>query len=113
MLNCIYGDEVTALNFANEPVNIFVDGEPVDIFEDWNLRQEYFIDPETLTGTLGTSTYVDTILSHLADLENFINDNTKNVWYDLQDNIDMYYGAGKYNVLDRSYRNYYEGSIIE
>ena len=113
MLNCIYGDEVTALNFANEPVNIFVDGEPVDIFEDWNLRQEYFIDPETLTGTLGTSTYVDTILSHLADLENFINDNTKNVWYDLQDNIDMYYGAGKYNVLDRSYRNDYEGSIIE
>ena len=113
MLDCIYGDEVTAINYANEPVNIYLDGEVVDIFERWDTRHEYFIDSESLTGTLGTSTYVDQVLSHLAELEDYINDNTEKVWLDLQDNIDMFYGSDKYNVLDRSYRNDYEGSIIE
>ena len=113
MLDTIYGDEVTTLNFWNEPVNVYEDGEVRDIFTNWQTRFTHFINPETLTGTLGSADYVDSVLAGLADMEADINTNTQKVWMDLQDNIDMYYGSGKYDVMDRENRNDYEGSIID
>ena len=113
MLDSIYGERVTALNYATEPRNVFENHVARDIFEKWDKRHTYFIDPDTLSGFLGSSNYVDTILARLPEIEDDINTNAEMVWYDLQDNVDMYYGYGIYDILDRSYRNDYEGSIIE
>ena len=113
MLDSIYGERVTALNYATEPRNVFENHVARDIFEKWDKRHTYFIDPDTLSGFLGSSNYVDTILARLPEIEDDINTNAEMVWYDLQDNVDMYYGYGIYDILDRLYRNDYEGSIIE
>ena len=112
MIDTIYGERVTTLNFWNEPVNVYEDGTSRDIFVNWQTRYTYFINPDTLSGNLGSSTYVDSVIAGLPALEEDINTNTEKVWYDLQDNIDMYYGWGVYDVTDRTDRNDYEGSIV-
>ncbi|MCI5745272.1 MAG: extracellular solute-binding protein [Erysipelotrichaceae bacterium] len=115
MLDGIGDDYVTCLNYWNEPVAVpdidSEDEKTKDIFANWCGRFTRFIDKDTQTGTLGTDSYVTTVIARLAEIENEINDNTNIAWLFLQECVDNMYGSGKYDVLDRSYRNSYEGAL--
>ena len=102
VLDSIYGDEITAINVYNDP--------SADYLYDWQVRFTNYENPDTLSGRLGTATYVDEIMARLPEIEAYINANSERAWYDLQDNVDIYYGYGIYDVLDRTDRNNYEGS---
>ncbi|MCI5745271.1 MAG: hypothetical protein MR270_03215 [Erysipelotrichaceae bacterium] len=116
MLDGFGDDYITCLNYNNEPIEVADEtdtGEETkkDVLYRWRNRDSYFIDSETQTGTLGTDSYVTTIQAHLTDIEDEINSNTETIWLFLQECVDNMYGAGKYNVLDKSYRNSYEGAL--
>ena len=115
MLDGIGDDYVTALNPTNEPVNVPDGGDIKDIFLKWKERYTTFANPDTNDGVLGTSGYVSAVMSNLSDLEEDINSNADIAWGFLQESVDLYYFDSKfnpiYNVLDKSYRNNYEGSM--
>jgi hypothetical protein len=115
MLDGIGDDYVTAINPTNEPVNVPDGGDIKDIFLKWKERYTTFANPETNDGVLGTSGYVSAVMSNLSDLQDDINSNAEIAWGFLQESIDLYYFdssfSSLYNVLDKSYRNNYEGSM--
>ena len=115
MLDGIGDDYVTCLNYWNEPVNIPDGGDIKDIFDRWQGRFTRFRNEETNDGVLGTSGYVAAVLANLADVQTEINDNSATAWSFLQECVDTYYFDEYYNsmydVLDKSYRNEYEGSL--
>ena len=115
MLDGIGDDYVTCLNFWNEPVNVPNGGEIKDIFYRWQARYVNFPNPDTRDGYLGTPGYVAAVLANLADMEKEINENSATAWSFLQECVDTYYFDENYNslynVLDKSYRNEYEGSL--
>ena len=115
MLDGIGDDYVTCLNFWNEPVNIPDGGDVKDIFDRWQGRFTRFRNEETNDGVLGTPGYVAAVLANLADVENEINENSATAWSFLQECVDTYYFDeyynSMYNVLNKSYRNEYEGSL--
>ena len=115
MLDGIGDDYVTCLNYWNEPVNIPDGGDIKDIFDRWQGRFTRFRNEETNDGVLGTPGYVAAVLANLADVQTEINDNSATAWSFLQECVDTYYFDEYYNsmydVLDKSYRNEYEGSL--
>ena len=116
MLDNIYGNKVTALNMATEPTSVYEDEVYVDIFELWDDRYVNFVNTDTLSGSLGTETYVSEVLANLATVEERINSNAEKVYADLNMKVAMYYGTDEngaplYDMLDRTNRNNYEGSI--
>ena len=115
MLDGMGDDYVTCLNFWNEPVNIPEGGDIKDIFDRWQRRFLDFGAEETNDGVLGTPGYVAAVLANLADMETEINENSATAWSFLQECVDTYYFDedynSLYNVLDKSYRNEYEGSL--
>ena len=122
MLDSMYmleGDYVTCLNYWNEPVKIDVDGVVEDIFNLWSgrftkYRQQNDADG-SYYGCIGTTSYVDTVLAELTNIQEKINKNSTAAWNYLADCVANYYydenGDSLYpEVTDKSYRNYYEGS---
>ena len=115
MLDGMGDDYVTCLNFWNEPVNIPDGGDVKDIFDNWQGRYTRFRNEETNMGVLGTTGYVSAVLNHLGEVETEINENSATAWSFLQESVDYYYFDedfnSLYNVLDKSYRNNYAGSL--
>ena len=116
MLDNIYGNKVTALNMATEPSSVYEDEVYVNIFDLWDDRYVNFVNTDTLSGSLGTETYVSEVLANLATIEDRINSNAEKVYADLNMKVAMYYGTDEngeplYDMLDRTGRNNYEGSI--
>ena len=114
-------DYVTCLNYWNEPVKVPDEsaddtsgGDTThtrDFFYNWQARFRSAVDDkETGAGALGTDTYVSNVLARLAEWEEDINNNAEMAWNYLQECVDSYYGSGRYNVLDRSKRNAFEGA---
>ena len=70
-------------------------GSTEDIMMDWNKR---FSAPEVQIGSTGWATFIK---SKLSDWEVKINSNITTVYNFLQANVDMYYGKGKYDILNK------------
>ncbi|MBQ4060932.1 MAG: extracellular solute-binding protein [Bacilli bacterium] len=115
MLDGIGDDYVTCLNYWNEPVNIPYGGDVKDIFDRWQGRFFRFQNEETGDGVLGTPGYVAAVLANLDDMEKEINENSAMAWTFLQECVDTYYYDENFNslydVLDKSYRNSYDGCL--
>lgn len=112
MIDSIYGNKVTCLNFWNEPVRIPNEtGTGVeDIFRPWQARYTYYNEQET-SYAVSQPTYVSKILEKLPEIEAKINDNSDGAWGYLQENVDMYYGYDSqgnsiYDVLNKTFRDY-------
>lgn len=132
MLDSVYalenvGDEsdnyVRCLNYWNEPVRIDVgSGVEKGIFDNWQGRFTFYRvanedeNGDTYyTNVIGTDTYVGTIMDRLAEMEEYINENSENAWAYLADLVNtMYYdenGNPLYpDITNREIRNHYEGS---
>ena len=116
MLDGMGDDYVTCLNYWNEPVAVpdvdseEDDGKVKDIFADWQGRFTKYRDTETNAGVLGTSTYVSAVTGQLSAIEEEINSNANMAWNYLAECVEQYY-EGNYNILDKSYRNHYEGAL--
>lgn len=115
MLDGIGDDYVTCLNYWNEPVNIPYGGDVKDIFDRWQGIFFRFQNEETGDGVLGTPGYVAAVLANLDDMEKEINENSAMAWTFLQECVDTYYYDENFNslydVLDKSYRNSYDGCL--
>ena len=116
MLDTIYGDEVSTLNFWNEPVNVYENNEPRDIFDNWQQRYAKFVNTDSNSGYLGSPDYVSEVMARLAEVEEDINANAEKAWLDLNDKVYIYYGTDEDGeplyTIDRTGRNDYEGSIF-
>ena len=123
MLDSIYAipgigedDYVTCLDFWNEPVDVidYETNSTRNFFTRWQGRFTQFgskVADNLGAGNLGTATYVSQVMGALADMQEDINTNAEIAWAYLQECVDSYYEEGKYNVLDRTNRNNYEGHI--
>lgn len=106
----INGKSVTCIDIQSEPIYYFENSIAKNIFNDWENR---FYDHNIIvpSGKLGTKDYVDKTKFELSDNENNINTNAIKALKTLQKRINGYYGRGKYDVFDRSYRNNYKGAL--
>ena len=132
MLDSIYalenvGDEadnyVRCLNYWNEPVRVDIGDEIEEgIFDRWQGRfTRYAVSNEDADGAtyytnvIGTDTYVGSVMGRLAEIEEYINDNSKRAWEYLAYQISLIYydenGEPLYpDITNRDIRNHYEGS---
>lgn len=113
VLDTIYGDKVTSINMSNEPKLLQVNNKQEYIFKTWDSRFTSFANKEKLTGMLGTSTYVESVLNELSVLENQISTDSFMLWKQIRDGVDSNYEYNNYVILDRKYRNEYEGAVTE
>ena len=98
---------------SNEPKLLQVNNKQEYIFETWDSRFTSFANKEKLTGMLGTSTYVESVLNELSVLENQISTDSFMLWKQIRDGVDSNYEYNNYVILDRKYRNEYEGAVTE
>lgn len=68
-------------------------GGQEDILEDWNKRFDSF-------NAVGSPGWVSSITSQLATWTEKANENISKAWQLLQDNVDSWYGEGKYNIYN-------------
>ena len=68
-------------------------GGQEDILEDWNKRFDSF-------NAVGSTGWVSSITSQLATWTEKANENISKAWQLLQDNVDSWYGEGKYNIYN-------------
>lgn len=88
IIDSVYGDEVTCLNYYNEPFEIPDGSTTRNIWNDWQSRYNI------TDGSLGSATYVATVSAMLADYEEDINDGTETAWGLIQEMLDAWYGEG-------------------
>ena len=100
ILDTVYGDEITTINYWNEPVQIPADGGTTrNIFSKWLTRYNEY--------NLGDPTYPSACIAKLAEAEEDINANIEIAWDYIQEMLEAFYEEGKYNALDHSTRNNY------
>lgn len=102
ILNSIYGDNITCLNYYNEPFEIPDGATTKNVWKDWQERYS------TVDNSLGSPTYVAAVSALLADWEEDINNGTETAWNLIQEMLDSWYGEG-YDVSPegRANRNDY------
>ncbi len=84
-------DNVYAYNTI--PRNIPTEtGGTKDILQNWNSRYRDH-------GSITSITWIERVKSYLSDWTTEVNENVDTAWSLLQENVDEYYGAGKYNIL--------------
>ena len=92
VLDSVYGENITSINIYTTPCSSALDN--------WFRRHTKYMNQDTLLGTIGSSTYVETILKNLKTIEEEANTNSENLIKSLQEALDVYYGSGKYKVVD-------------
>lgn len=85
-------DNCFAYNTIPRKVPLATGGQE-DILEDWNKRFEAF-------NAVGSTGWVSSVTSQLAEWTRTANENIQKAWQLLQDNVDSWYGEGKYNIYN-------------
>ena len=87
VLNTIYGENPTAIYLNHTPsLNIM----------SWSKR---YHNSESIEGSVGTDSYVTTILSKLDRIEKDLNYHIDDYWLNIQNGLDKNYGKNKYKVI--------------
>ena len=87
VLNTIYGENPTAIYLNHTPsLNIM----------SWSKR---YHNSESIEGSVGTDSYVTTILSKLDRIEKDLNYQIDDYWLNIQNGLDKNYGKNKYKVI--------------
>ena len=85
-------DNCYAYNTIPRKVPLATGGQE-DILEDWNKRFDSF-------NAVGSTGWVSSVTSQLAEWTRVTNENIQKAWQLLQDNVDSWYGEGKYNIYN-------------
>ena len=97
VLELFYGNPENVICYVNRPNEVPEGGTggTISILGDWQNR--YFGDG---TSKIGDSTWAGWVESRLSTWENQINRNITTAYDYLQEQIDVYYGAGLYDVYE-------------